>query len=146
MNNNKLIGAGVGGALIASFFIVFLTTSGGGINNFGNVSTLEFIAGHRDVNCEAFNKLGVTKNGVFSTVASGRDGFNPIFDTNLLTITQFGQAIDSFHIQLWLSCRVISLMTQVQLQYQELTIFYFVEILEMLEQLVCYLMKEVFNH
>lgn len=105
MKKNQLIGAGVLGAILGGVLILFLITSGGGISNFGNVSTLSFVENHRALNCEAFNKLGVTKNGVFSTVASGREGFNPVVDSNLLDITQGGVPIESFHIQLWLSCK-----------------------------------------
>lgn len=102
--NNRLFWFGFVGAVIASVLIVFLIASGGGINNFGNFAELSLVEDHRSLNCDAFNKLGVTKNGVFTTVASGREGFNPVLDSNLLSITQGGVPIESFHVQLWLIC------------------------------------------
>ncbi len=72
----------------------------------GNVVNLSLVENFRDLNCEAWNELAITKNGVVSVVGSGRKGFNPSFDSSFqtLTITDGTSQVDFMHVRLLLEC------------------------------------------
>jgi len=72
----------------------------------GNVSNLALVENHRDLNCEAWNELAVTRNGVVSVVGSGREGFNPTFSSNFqtLTVTDGTSEVDFMHVRLLIEC------------------------------------------
>jgi len=72
----------------------------------GNVSSLSLVENFRDLNCDAWNELAVTKNGVVSVVGSGREGFNPTFSSSFqtLTITDGTSEVDFLHIRLVMEC------------------------------------------
>lgn len=72
----------------------------------GNVSSLSLVENSRDLNCEAWNDLAVTRNGVVSVVGSGREGFNPTFSSQFqtLTITDGSSQVDFMHVRLLIEC------------------------------------------
>ncbi len=72
----------------------------------GNVVPLALTDNFRDLNCDAWNELAVTKGGVVSVVGSGRSGFNPSFDSSFrtLTITDGVSEVDTLHVRLLISC------------------------------------------
>lgn len=101
-NNLYLIG-GVSAISLVFFIFYFGGLSGVPYVN-GNIAQLSFVESSRDISCEAFNELAVTKNGVKSTVSSGRDGFNPLVDTSTLSLTDSGATVDAVHFRLVLLC------------------------------------------
>jgi len=72
----------------------------------GNVSSLSLVENFRDLNCEAWNELAITRNGVVSVVGSGREGFNPTFSSSFqtLTITDGTSEVDFMHVRLLIEC------------------------------------------
>lgn len=70
----------------------------------GNVSNLQLTENFRDFNCDAWNQLAVTKNGVTTVVGSGRQGFNPTFNSSLLSLTDGQSEIDFMHVRLVIQC------------------------------------------
>lgn len=70
----------------------------------GNVSNLQLTENFRDFNCNAWNELAVTQNGVTTVVGSGRTGFNPIFDSSLLSLTDGQSEVDFMHVRLVIQC------------------------------------------
>ncbi len=70
----------------------------------GNVSNLQLTENFRDFNCDAWNELAVTKDGVTTVVGSGRSGFNPIFDSSLLSLTDGQSEVDFMHVRLVIQC------------------------------------------
>jgi len=70
----------------------------------GNVSQLALTQNFRDFNCDAWNELAVTKNGVVSVVGSGRSGFNPSFDSSLLAVTDGATEVSAMHFRLLIEC------------------------------------------
>jgi len=94
-----LIALGAIGALFATAILI-----GGDNAVTGNISNLQLTENHRDMNCEAWNNLAVTRDGVKTVVGSGRQGFNPSFDTSLLSLTDGSSEVDQLHVQLVLLC------------------------------------------
>lgn len=70
----------------------------------GNVSQLALTQNFRDFNCDAWNELAVTRNGVVSVVGSGRTGFNPSFDSSLLAVTDGTTEVSAMHFRLLIQC------------------------------------------
>jgi len=72
----------------------------------GNVVSLSLVENFRDFNCDAWNELAVTRNGVVTVVGSGRSGFNPSFDSSFqtLTITDGTSEVDFMHVRLVMEC------------------------------------------
>jgi len=90
------------GSVSSLFAIAFLL---GGQNLVqGNVSQLALTQNFRDFNCDAWNELAVTKNGVVSVVGSGRSGFNPSFDSSLLAVTDGTTEVSAMHFRLLIQC------------------------------------------
>ncbi len=90
------------GSVGSLFAIAFLL---GGQNLVqGNVSKLALTENFRDFNCDAWNELAVTKNGVVSVIGSGRSGFNPSFDSSLLAVTDGSTEVSAMHFRLLIEC------------------------------------------
>ncbi len=101
-NRTPLAIAVVAVAVVTLFGLAFLLGGNNAVT--GNVSTLQLTENHRDMNCEAWNNLAITKDGVKTVVGSGRQGFNPSFDTSLLSLTDGSSEVDQLHVQLVLLC------------------------------------------
>lgn len=92
-------------AIVAvSGIFAFAFLLGGNNAVLGNVSNLQLTTNFRDFNCDAWNELAVTKGGVTTVVGSGRQGFNPSFDTSLLSVTDGTSEVDFIHVRLVLNC------------------------------------------
>ncbi len=94
-----VIAIGAVGGLFAFAFLL-----GGNNAVLGNVSNLQLTTNFRDFNCDAWNELAVTKAGVTSVVGSGRQGFNPSFDSSLLSLTDGTSQVDFMHVRLVIQC------------------------------------------
>jgi len=71
----------------------------------GNIVRLSLVENFRDINCDAFNEIGIINtNGAFSIVGSGKSGFNPSFESSLLDVTAGGQTIKAIKLRLVLAC------------------------------------------
>jgi len=101
-NRTPLAIAVVAVAVVTLFGLAFLIGGNNAVT--GNVSTLQLTENFRDINCEAWNNLAITKDGVKTVVGSGRQGFNPSFDTRLLSLTDGSSEVDQLHVQLVLLC------------------------------------------
>jgi len=101
----------IAGGMVAIFLVIIAVVIFTGGTNFvaGNVSNLSLIQNFRDLNCDAWNELAVTKDGRVSVVGSGREGFNPFFESgfqtgSLLSITDGSAEITAMHVRLVLNC------------------------------------------
>lgn len=72
----------------------------------GNLVNLALVENFRDLNCEAWNELAITQNGVLSVVGSGRQGFNPTFESSFqtLSITDGTSQVEFMHVRLLVQC------------------------------------------
>lgn len=110
MAKNTTRNIAIGMVAIFSALIAIVLVAGGGENLVqGNVSSLQLTTNFRDLNCDAWNELAVTRNGQVVTVGSGREGFNPFFESgfqsaSLLTITDGSAEITAMHVRLVLNC------------------------------------------
>lgn len=110
MAKNTTRNIAIGMVAIFSGLIAIVLVAGGGENLVqGNVSSLQLTTNFRDLNCDAWNELAVTRNGQVVTVGSGREGFNPFFESgfqsaSLLTITDGSAEISAMHVRLVLNC------------------------------------------
>jgi len=100
--NRLYIVGGLGAFAVFSFLI--LSGSAGLGSPFGNVATLSFSQNFQDLNCDAYNQFAVTRNGVFRVEVSNKDGFNPLINTQLQSLTEGGVPVDSVHILLVMEC------------------------------------------
>jgi hypothetical protein len=107
-SNTPLLAGGMVGIFVVIISVVLIF--GGGTNFVvGNVSNLSLAENFRDLNCDAWNELAVTRNGQVVTVGSGREGFNPVFESgfqtgSLLSITDGSAEIDAMHVRLVMNC------------------------------------------
>lgn len=110
MARNTTRNIAIGMVAIFSVLIAIVLVAGGGQNLVqGNVSSLQLTTNFRDLNCDAWNELAVTRDGRVVTVGSGREGFNPLFESgfqsaSLLTITDGSAEITVMHVRLVLNC------------------------------------------
>ncbi len=110
MARNTTRNVAIGMVALFSVLIAIVLVAGGGQNLVqGNVSSLQLTTNFRDLNCDAWNELAVTRDGRVVTVGSGREGFNPLFESgfqsaSLLTITDGSAEISAMHVRLVLNC------------------------------------------
>ncbi|MGH7179729.1 MAG: thrombospondin type 3 repeat-containing protein [Tepidisphaeraceae bacterium] len=93
-------------AVVASVFTTALFLGGQNLIQ-GNFVPLALVEDATFFRCDAWNELAVTKAGVTSVVGSGRQGFNPSFDSSFATfdVTDAGIDVSSFHVRLLLECK-----------------------------------------
>jgi len=107
-SNTPLLAGGMIAIFAGIIAVVFVV--GGGTNFVvGNVSNLSLTENFRDLNCDAWNELAVTKDGRVTKVGSGREGFNPVFESgfqtgSLLSLTDGSAEVSAIHVRLVLNC------------------------------------------
>jgi len=102
--NRTLLTVGLALVVIGSVF-GFAFLLGGDNAVLGNVSRLQVTENFQDFNCDAWNELSTNTNGQFTVVGSGRQGFNPSFDTSLLSVTDGTSEVDGIRVSLILECQ-----------------------------------------
>lgn len=97
----------VGLGIISIFAIVIFFVFSNGIDNpliEGTVAQLSFVESRNDISCDAWNELSTIINGQKRVVASNHQGFNPLVDSGLLSITDATANVDALNVALILQC------------------------------------------